>query len=243
MAKKQQSDSSQRRPPRLAVDTLAPGELLLDGERAHYIRNVLRLRRNQQLVLFDGHKRQAHATITATAHGQLRLEVGPIEELATLTCALTVGLPPPRGERADWAVEKLTEVGVARIVWLTTARSLRRHGDRTERWQRVAAAAAAQSRRASLPELTGPVPLVELLEHEAEARWIGDGSGIPLTEVAARAPASALLAVGPEGGFTDDELAGAEQLGYQRVSLGPLILRVETAAVVGAGIILGGARP
>jgi 16S rRNA (uracil1498-N3)-methyltransferase len=243
MAKKRQSESSQRRPPRLAVDTLEPGELLLDSERAHYVRNVLRLKREQQLVLFDGHHRQANAVITATGRGQLCLEVGPIEQLASLSCALTVGLPPPRGERADWAVEKLTEVGVARIVWLTTARGLRRHGDRTERWLRVAAAAAAQSRRASLPELTGPIPFAELLEHEAEARWIGDGAGTPLTEMAAQAPASALLAVGPEGGFTDDELASAERVGYQRVSLGPLILRVETAAVVGAGIILGGARP
>jgi 16S rRNA (uracil1498-N3)-methyltransferase len=244
MAKKGRSNSSQRRPPRLAVDALAPGELLLDGERAHYVRNVLRLQSDQQLILFDGQNHRAHATITGTERGRVRLEVGAVEQLASLGCALTVGLPPPRGERADWAVEKLTEVGVARIVWITTARALERHGDRSRRWQRVATAAAAQSGRASLPELTGPIPFAELLEHEAEARWIGDGNGAPLTEVARGAtPASVLLAVGPEGGFTDEEVAGAEQHGYQRVCLGPLILRVETAAVVGAGIILAGTRP
>ena len=78
------------------------------------------------------------------------------------------------------------------------------------------------------------------------ARWIGDPGGAALTaEVAAQTPASAVLAVGPEGGFTDDELASAEQVGYERVSLSPLTLRVETAAVVGAGIILAstGERP
>jgi 16S rRNA (uracil1498-N3)-methyltransferase len=223
------------------VDALAPGELLLDSERAHYVKNVLRLERDQKLLLFDGDNRQAHATVTDRSRGRVVLEVGPIEELAALACALTVGLPPPRGERADWAVEKLTEVGVARIVWITTERTLERHGRRSERWQRVATAAATQSRRATLPELDGPVPFESLLEYETDARWIGDARGAPLTTATSPLPASALLAVGPEGGFTDDELTRAEQAGYRRVCLGPLVLRVETAAVVGAGIILNDA--
>ncbi len=240
MAKQKQNH--RRRLPRLAVETLAAGELRLDGERAHYLRHVLRLERDQAVVLFDGDNRQAEATLTDVRRGELVLEVGPVEELATLGCALTVGLPPPRGGRADWAVEKLTEIGVARIVWLDTERAVTRHQRRAERWRRLAAAAAAQARRASLPELSGPVALDQLLAPEAEARWIGDGAGAPLaTRTAGGSPASAVLAVGPEGGFSDGELTRAERAGYERVGLGALVLRIETAAVVGAGIILNGA--
>jgi 16S rRNA (uracil1498-N3)-methyltransferase len=228
-----------REPPRLVVAKLAEGELHLEGESAHYLCHVLRLGPGDRVLLFDGHNRQAEAQVRSVQRAGVLLEVGAAQPLAALACALTVGLPPPRGERADWAVEKLTEIGVARIVWITTARGQARHGNRIERWQRLAAAAAQQARRASLPELEGPIPFAELLTHETEARWIGDARGAPLRrQVLTRPPASALLALGPEGGFTTEELASAERAGYGRVSLGPLTMRVETAAVVGAGIIM-----
>jgi 16S rRNA (uracil1498-N3)-methyltransferase len=228
-----------REPPRLVVEELVEGELQLDGEPAHYLRDVLRLGPRDRVLLFDGHNRQAEAQVRRVERAGVLLEVGAAQNLAALACALTVGLPPPRGERADWVVEKLTEIGVARIVWIRTARGQARHANRTERWQRLAAAAAQQARRASLPELAGPIPFAELLTHETEARWIGDTRGAPLQrELLAPPPASVLLALGPEGGFTAEELASAERAGYGLVSLGPLTMRVETAAVVGAGIIM-----
>jgi 16S rRNA (uracil1498-N3)-methyltransferase len=147
--------------------------------------------------------------------------------------ALTVAFAPVKGERPEWVVQKLTELGVDRIVLLGTARSVVRWDPgRAEtvlgRLRKVAAEASAQSRRVRLPEVAGVVALDGL-----------ERAGMALAEPGAPPPDPSVhgIAVGPEGGWTPEELAE----GWPTVGLATHVLRAETAAVV-AGVLLGAQR-
>ena len=143
---------------------------------------------------------------------------------------VTVAFAPVKGDRPEWVVQKLTELGVDRIVPLGTARGVVRwDGERAERslerLRRVARAAAMQSRRTWLPEVTGLVPFADAVAWEGAA--LAEPGGDPPTL------ASPVVLVGPEGGWAQDELAAE----VPRVGLGPTILRAETAALA-AGVLL-----
>ena len=140
----------------------------------------------------------------------------------------TVVVAPPKGDRLDWLIQKCTEVGVTQIVLVHAERSVvrwddDRAGKHLERLRRIAIEAALQSRRVWLPELCGPRPAIDVLPGAAAA----EPGGRPI------GPDDRCIAVGPEGGWTDGELAVAGD----RVSLGPNVLRVETAAVVAATLM------
>ncbi|HEV3455129.1 MAG TPA: RsmE family RNA methyltransferase, partial [Thermoanaerobaculia bacterium] len=149
-----------------------------------------------------------------------------------------------RPERASWLVEKATEIGAGAVRFLNTERGPRSFGAGTaERLRRVAAAAVEQCHRALCPEVTGPHPFAEVaaLAAGATRRWLLDpaatGRGF-----ANQAPqpdgSSESLLVGPEGGWSPAEIESLEAGGWQRVSLGPRVLRIETAALAGATLLL-----
>jgi 16S rRNA (uracil1498-N3)-methyltransferase len=226
----------------LAVEGLRAGELVVTGDAAHYVRNVLRAREGQALVLFDGCGLEAQGRLRAVEPGAVTIDLDEPQLQPPPPCDLTVGAALPRGERADWMVEKLTEVGVSGIVWLASEHGVstgRNVPGRTDRWIRVARAAAAQAGRAHLPRLEGPVSVDEFVSRTCDQRFIGctDGDALPAL-LRDATPISALLAIGPEGGFTAAELAGADEAGWTRASLGPYTMRIETAAVAGAAMIL-----
>ncbi len=227
------------RPACLYVDHLTTGEVGLAGEGAHYLGAVLRLRPGAAVTLFDSRGAHAQAAVLAVERGRVRLEVGAVAEKETPACALTVALALPKAERADWLVEKLTELGASRIVWVHYARTPRERtrGERGERWQRIARAAAGQSMSLRVPEIVAE-PLAWVLALPAQLRLIAHAGGDPVGRVLGPMPRSVILLVGPEGGLAESELAAAEGAGYIRVSLGRHTLRVETAAVVGAGLIM-----
>ncbi len=236
---------SRRERHRLWLERLARGPLSLGGASAHYLRDVLRLGPGDELTLLGGDGHRATAVVRAVSADAVLLEVGELEAAPASGLELTVALPAPKGERADWAVEKLTELGVTRIAWITTERSIvvpNPAGQRASRWQRLAEAAAKQAGRARTPAIVGPHDLDETLRWAAETRYIGSRGGIPLVhELAVSAPgASAILLVGPEGGFTEAELSRARASGYIGVGLGLHTLRMETAAIAGAAILLCG---
>ena len=142
---------------------------------------------------------------------------------------VTVAVAAPKGERLEWLVQKCTEIGVAHLVLLDAERSVVRwNGERAakqiERLRRIATEAAMQSRRVWLPDVIGPVPAVEVLAGAAVAEPGGRAIG----------PADTCIAIGPEGGWSRAELERAAD----RVSLGPHVLRVETAAVVAATLMV-----
>ena len=183
------------------------------------------------------------------------LEVdGPVELDAAPFPALTVAFAPVKAERPEWVVQKLTELGVDRIVVLSTTRSVVRWDSGRaravlDRLRRVATAAAAQARRVWLPEVAGVVDLENLEDLEdpedpetvsgVPGRAGSDRSGIALAEPGGPPPAPELttIAVGPEGGWSPEELSS----GLPTVGLSAHVLRAETAAIA-AGVLLGALR-
>lgn len=197
----------------------------LDPDDHHHLARALRLRPGETVSLSDGRGAWRFGTWTGAGvepAGETQHESPPVP-------LVTVAFAPAKGDRPEWTVQKLTEVGVDRIVALATARGVVRwEGERAERHlarlRRVAREAAGQSRRAWLPEVRGVVPVAELV---AEGAALAEPGGDPPSLD------RPLVLVGPEGGWAPEELAA----GPARVGLGPTVLRAETAAVA-AGVLL-----
>jgi 16S rRNA (uracil1498-N3)-methyltransferase len=175
-------------------------------------------------------------------------------------CAITLAQAILKGDRMSWLVQKVTELGVARIVPMETARGIVRpdpEGALQRRWERIAREAVKQCGRVVVPAVERPRPLAEVTReiaaHDA-ALLCWEGGGRPLDQAVPRAGAEPgavarlLLLIGPEGGFTAEEVAAAESAGARLVSLGPRILRAESAGVAAVTICqyrfgdLGGER-
>lgn len=214
------------------VDDL--GVPTLGDEAAHHLGRVLRLRPGEAVVAADGRGRwvpcRYEGARQLVVDGELVAEPAPFPPL-------TVAFAPVKGERPEWVVQKLTELGVDCIVVLSTARSVVRwDGARAEaaleRLRRVAFEAAAQSRRLWLPELRGVLSVDALgaLDgvHPAGLALAEPGGGPLAEDVTA-------VAIGPEGGWTPEELSGGG--GRRTVGLGRQVLRAETAAIA-AGVLL-----
>lgn len=169
---------------------------------------------------------------------------GPVVAVPPPTPPVTVALAIPKGERAEWAVQKLTEVGVDRIVPLLTGRGVvrwspERAGRQALRWEAVARAAAAQSRRVRLPSIAAPTDVAGMLAC-ASAPVVGEGLGCVLAEPGG-GPLSLdrpTVLVGPEGGWTPEELGAARDARAGLVALGAGVLRTETAAVVAGALFV-----
>ena len=207
-------------------------ELVLSSQDAHHLDHVLRLAPGEVVIACNG------AGTWRTCRydrGRSRLlePDGPLVNEPPAPRKVVVGFVPVKGERPEWVVQKLTELGVDRICLLRSARSVVRwervrHDSAIERLKKISRQAAAQSRRAWLPELHGVVSLADLRESLAP-------EPLALAEPGADPPGEDLgaVAIGPEGGWDPSEVEGAGRL----VGLGQGILRAETAAVA-AGFLL-----
>ncbi len=158
---------------------------------------------------------------------------------------ITLYLALLKGERMDWALQKGTEVGVARFVPLITARTVVRRREKKARWERILQEAAEQCGRGRIPVMSEIVPFAEALAHvrEYDAALLAhnDADNPRLRDVVASerpGPRRVALFVGPEGGFTEEEVAEALAHGVEVVHLGPRVLRAETAAVVFSALLL-----
>lgn len=230
------------RVPRAFIDAvLVEGaEIELDERAAHHVVRVLRRRRGDALELFDGAGRRAGAEIVSAhrRHGCC-VRIGPVEEREREP-ALSIELVQAmaKGEKMDWVVQKATELGVARIRPVITVRSEVRPGAaerRMERWREIAIAACEQSGRDALPRLDAPVELSELVPTSATRLLLSPAAGLGLAE--APVDDSVCVAIGPEGGFDDSEVARLVGSGFEAVALGPRVLRTETAAVAAAAVL------
>ena len=229
---------------RLRVPSLAGDELELLSAQAHHARDVLRLGLGTAVELFDGRGNAARATLVQVDAAGVRARIEeryPGESAA----AITIAMATPKGDRADWAVEKLTELGVTRLVWLVCERSVavpREDGKKLARWERLAEAAASQSGRSDVPLIEPPMAFTEAVA-ELGGGAIAHMGGEPLAHLlAARPETPSVCLIGPEGGFTSGELETAAAAGYIRVGLARHVLRSETAAVA-AAVALGNAKP
>jgi 16S rRNA (uracil1498-N3)-methyltransferase len=197
----------------------------LDDATIHHLRRVLRLRDGQAITATDGAGSWRSGALVRDRlepDGEINVDPKP-EPSLTLATAL------PKGERAEWLVQKSTEIGIDRIVLVDAERSVVRwDGDRAgrhlDRLRRVATEAALQSRRVWVPIIDGVRPVRDVIE------------GMVVAEPGGRTPrpSDLAIAVGPEGGWSDEELSFAGD----RISLGPHVLRVETAAVVAATMMV-----
>ena len=199
-------------------DVTAP--VLADAD-AHHVFRVLRVVDGDVVSVTDG--RGAWRLCRAVGHSLVTTSDVVVEPPST--APVTIGLAIPKSDRPEWIVQKLTELGVDRIVWLHAERSVVRWDDRRAekhlaKLRRVAVEAVQQCRRVTVPTIDGPSPASDFLPTAVAAE-----PGGRLDDGRAHA-----VAIGPEGGWTDRELA----LAADRISLGPTVLRVETAALVAA---------
>jgi 16S rRNA (uracil1498-N3)-methyltransferase len=220
---------------RFFVPAVVDGEAVLMGEEAHHLARVLRVEAGQQFEISDGRRvylGEISSVAKQAVHFRVVEELGGGAELPPIT--LYVALI--KFDRFEWMVEKATEVGVARIVPVDAARSeqglLAAAAKRVERWRKIARESSQQSRRVGPPEIAEPRKLGALGEVAGLKMRLEEQAGAPLLGSVLRAAEHYSLLVGPEGGWTD-----AERGIWEPVGLGPAILRAETAAFVGAGVV------
>jgi 16S rRNA (uracil1498-N3)-methyltransferase len=230
---------------RFFVDQVRNGQATLNGEDARHLTRVLRVEAGQRYEISDN--RDVYLAEIEAAHKE-RVVFRTIEKLEApsagvrlILCAALV-----KFDHFEWMIEKATELGVAEIAPFEAARSDRgldkAAQKRVERWRRIALEASQQSRRAHLPEVREPAAFEDVITESAQYRYTLDelpggaaiASAIPAQR---RAEDSVALLIGPEGGWTVEERAAFVAAGWTRVSLGPLILRAETAALAGLAVL------
>lgn len=226
--------------------TLRGRTVELDGAPYEQMRRVLRMREGDEVALFDGGGYEYRVRLISFGKGYVRGEVVEKRPVATepeheVVLYLSLLNKP---EKFEWALQKCTELGVTHFVPVAAARSVTQAG-RGERWQRILQEAAEQSGRGIVPILAEPVPIRAALAEVAQVGTLGlmpeVGSEISLKNAIEEGEGSAgrvALFIGPEGGFTAEEQQEARECGVRVVSLGPRVLRAETAAVVAVTLAL-----
>ena len=216
---------------------------VLTGDEARHLSRVLRAKPGDEVMVFAGTGMEWPARIVRMSRDAVELETGPArEDPATAGPAVTIAVALPKGERQKWLVEKLTELGVARLVPLETERGVAEATPAAcERLRRGVIEACKQCGRNRLLEIGAPRSVAAALADmpPGSRAVIADPGGIPLDPRGLADATSLLALIGPEGGFTAAEIALAEQAGAIRAGLGPHILRIETAAIALAAQLAG----
>lgn len=203
------------------------GEIVLDSEEVRHLR-AQRVKPEEKVSIFDGKGTVAIGIIDQEHH----VRIHELHEVPKSDFSLVIAVAVPKGERADWMLQKLCELGVSGIVPLKAERSvvLPREA-KQERWQRILVEACKQSKQAWLPELKPLSTIEETLKAKAELKLLLDQAGKLIKDALQPLPKSILAFIGPEGGFTDEEKTMLQKAGCVPVSLGKQVLRIETAAM------------
>jgi len=226
---------------------------VLDESEAHHCVDVLRLGVGSRVVVFNGRGSEITAEILALEKGRVHLKELISARAEPLRCAVTLAQAIPKGKSMDLIIQKATELGVAKIVPLLSDRTVVQLQEdelnkKREKWKQVVIEAAKQSGQDWLPEIAGPItpkqffaefdryelPLVASLQNDARSfkKVLAH-----FREQHGRRPRSALILVGPEGDFTPAETSWAKSAGSIPVSLGPIVLRTETAAIYSLSVL------
>jgi len=229
-------------PTRLYIDQdlQADADLELRGDRARYIGRVLRLQPEDELLVFNGKGGEYPAVIRSISKHTVGLTLGKHDDNgleSPLSIHLLQGIS--RGERMDFVMQKATELGVTRITPLITEYSVvrldsKRASKRATHWRGIVASASEQCGRNRLPDIDEPIPFRNWLGENTESSscrlLLQPGAAESLSSIDSKETTVTLL-IGPEGGFSDAEYELGGATGFQAVSLGPRVLRTETAAV------------
>ena len=227
---------------RWIADEISDNHAAITGDHADHLIRVLRARVGQEFDIATGAVVR-RGRIVSMAASRVELELGEAVPAAS-PVNVTLLLAVFKFDRMEWAIEKCTELGVARIVPVVARRTdthlAAASAKRADRWRRLALQASEQSRRATPPEIAAAVKLkvatslpgarrIVLAESENQTR---------LRDVLSSAEGEIFLAVGPEGGWTEDELQLFQTAGWMSASLGPTVLRAETAAIAATAIVI-----
>jgi 16S rRNA (uracil1498-N3)-methyltransferase len=232
--------------PRFHVPEAAPGSRVeLPEHSAHHAREVLRLRPGAAVRVFDGEGSEFEAVLLEVSRRAVCARLGHAAvPRAESSLRITLAVSPLKGDRMEVVVQKATELGVSEIWPVVTARTDAAarpalHGSRSERWDRVASGAAEQCGRAVVPSVAPTTTFSGLLARPFDGRRVAlvETSGHPpLPRVSLPPGQPLLLLVGPAGGFEPAEQAALADAGFLAASLGPRILRAETAAIAAVAI-------
>jgi 16S rRNA (uracil1498-N3)-methyltransferase len=230
---------------RFFVDEVRSGKAQIAGEDARHLTRVLRVEAGQRYEISDN--RNVYLAEIETAHKE-NVVFKTLEKLpaAPPTARFELYAALIKFDRFEWIVEKATELGVTEIVPVEAARSERglekAAAKRLERWRRIALEASQQSRRPHLPEIAAPVPLARVLARSGTCRYALDeapGTTPLLKALPAIRTAQDTVGIltGPEGGWTEDERTSFAAAGWTPVSMGPTILRAETAVIAALAVV------
>jgi 16S rRNA (uracil1498-N3)-methyltransferase len=226
---------------RWIADEVSGNRAALTGDHAHHLAQVLRAQVGQEFDLSTGAEVR-RGKITSVHPDRVEFELGeeiPQSELAQITVAISIF----KFDRMEWAIEKCTELGVARIVPVIAGRTekhlIAAAAKRVERWRHIVQQAAEQSRRALVPEIAEPTKFKELIRLTAEAKLVLSEveQDVALKNVLPPGAKSVLLAFGPEGGWKEQELAAFREAAWKSASLGNTVLRAETAVIAATAIV------
>ena len=223
-------------------ESVTPPTLTVTGAEFAHMTHVMRMREGDAIRVVDG---------AGTCYDALIASIGRASATCSITSRTELLHEPQRDltlgagmlknpSRFDYLVEKAAEIGALRIVPLLTERTIPRHA-KTDRWQKLCVAAMKQSGRCVLPRVADPVPFAEFIAHSATAALKlipHEKSDAPLAPALSSGDGPAVICIGPEGGFSDGEVAAAEAAGFMAVSLGARRLRTETAALVVCAMVL-----
>jgi len=227
---------------RWIADEVSGNHAALTGNHADHLSRVLRARVGQEFDIATG-PLVRRGRIVSIADTRVEFELGeevPAASPANVTLLLAIF----KFDRMEWAIEKCTELGVARIVPViarrTDAHLASASAKRLERWRRLAQQASEQSRRATPPEIAAGMKLKDATGLPGVARIVltEAENKTSLRDVLPSVEGEILLAIGPEGGWTEDELQLFQTAGWISASLGPTILRAETAAIAATAIVI-----
>lgn len=225
-------------PPLFLLDFLPVGDdLLLSGDEGHHAVRVKRMRAGEELLVSDGRGGLLHCRVTKVVADALQLEVLSRRQVPAPDPRVVVVQALAKGERAELAVEILTELGVDEIVPWAAARSITQwrgaRGDKAiQRWRRTAREASKQSRRAWIPDVAAAVDRVGAiarLQASTTALVLHEDAELPLAEVPVPTSGEIAIVVGPEGGISSEETDAFEAAGAVLVRLGAPVLRTSTA--------------
>jgi 16S rRNA (uracil1498-N3)-methyltransferase len=237
-------------------EQINPPEIMITGDDAHHLHNVMRFRPGDEVICCDGQGQDYLVKIVSINAKLVAAEiVGTLTESREPFAQVWLAQALPKSDKMEWIIQKGTEIGAVRFVPFTSKRTIvqldaKKESKRLERWQKIAKEAAEQAHRSIIPGIDSVVDWKKLLvmkeeadlaliAYEAESGqmigdvvrpWIGQ-QGHSVTRSGSKRP-SILIAIGPEGGFEQDEVKSALEAGWIPVGLGRRILRTETAGMV-----------
>jgi 16S rRNA (uracil1498-N3)-methyltransferase len=216
----------------------------LEESASRHLSQVLRMQEGRPLIVFNGEGGEFSASIQQINKKNVSIVLGEFTQEnreSPLQLELAIGIS--RGERMDWVLQKATELGVTRIIPLLTERTeVKLDQDRQEKklqhWQQIIISACEQSQRNLLPELTRPQSITDYLNYtKSEFKFVlhhRDSKSLPTTD---KTPQTVSLLIGPEGGLSETEIDLSINKGFKPLTLGPRVLRTETAPLVAMSVV------